>query len=92
MAEVMEYETNDMEECEREMLRDEQRGANEKVPMNELNALVEGAEAIHELLNNERIMMLANDDGELENALKRTRFYVNNHIFDIKNSPYVDIE
>ena len=82
-----------MEEYERDMLSEEQRGPNQKVPKKEMDDMEEAIEAINELLKNKIIMM--EDDkyaGELKNALERTRASIGSIISSYKNSPYIDIE
>ena len=82
---------NDMEEFEREMLSEEQRGPNQKVPKKEIDDMEEAIEAISEILRNETIMGL-DDTGDLEDTLQRTRASLGHIIRDYENSPYLDIE
>jgi len=82
---------NDMEEHEIDMLRDERRGPNEKVPKKEIDDMERAIEAISEILRNKTIMGL-DDTGDLEVSLQRTRASLGHIIRDYENSPYLDIE
>ena len=82
---------NDMEEHEIDMLRDEQRGSNEKVPKKEIDDMERAIEAISEILRNKTIMGL-DDTGDLEVSLQRTRASLGHIIRDYEKSPYLDIK
>ena len=82
---------NDMEEYERDMLSEEQRGSNQKVPKEEMDDLKQALESINEVLSNKTIME-QDDTGDLKDSLKRTRASLGSIIQDYKESPYLDIE
>ena len=73
------------------MLRDEQRGPNEKVPKKEIDDMEQAIEAISEILSNKTIMGL-DRTGDLEVSLQRTRASLGHIISNYEDSPYIDIE
>ncbi len=82
---------NDMEEYERDMLSEEQRGPNQKVPKEEMDDLKQALESINEVLSNKTIME-RDDTGNLKDSLQRTRASLGSIIQDYRESPYLDIE
>ena len=82
---------NDMEEYERDMLSEEQRGSNQKVPKEEMDDLKQALESINEVLSNKTIME-RDDTGNLKDSLQRTRASLGSIIQNYRESPYLDIE
>ena len=80
-----------MEDYERYMLREEQRGPNQKVPKEEMDDLEQAIESIDEVLSNKTIMSEDNA-GDLKDSLQRTRATLGSIIQSYRESPYLDME
>ena len=82
---------NDMEEYERDMLSEEQRGPNQKIPKKEMDDLEDAYKMLDRILNDSTIMS-HDDTGDLKDSLQRTRSSLGSLISNYEKSPYLDIE